>query len=72
MGVLNRPVLFEGLNFQGGAGTGRALLLLLSCTSWVSFAVQSRRFDVTVVINTLKNLKLTIGEWFLCSKYLKS
>lgn len=48
-----RPVLLEGLSFQRRAGTGRALLLLLSCASWVSFAL---RFDVIVVINTLKNL----------------
>lgn len=47
-----KPVLLEGLSFQGRAGTGRALLLL-SCTSWVSFAL---RFDVIVVINTHKNL----------------
>lgn len=52
MRLVNRPVLLEGLSFQGRAGTGRALLLLLGCTSRVSFAL---RFDVIVVINTLKN-----------------
>lgn len=50
--MVNRPVLLEGLSFQVRAGTGKALLLLLGCTSWVSFAL---RFDVIVVINTLKN-----------------
>lgn len=57
MRMVYRSVLLEGLSFQGRAGTGRTLLLLLSCTSWVSFALSSLRFDVVVVINTLKNLK---------------